>query len=51
MKMKYAGKIALLNNEDSKINFFAGEALVSGEGWPGNLGKMAINREIYCSAN
>ena len=39
-------------NEDSKnIIFLAREALISGEGWPGNLGKMAKTRETYCYAN
>ena len=39
-------------NEDSKnITFLAREALISGEGRPENLGKMAKNSEIYCYAN
>ena len=39
-------------NEDSKnIIILAREALISGEGWLENLGKMAINRETYCYAN
>ena len=39
-------------NEDSKnIFFFAREILISGEGRPDNLGKMAKNRETYCYAN
>ena len=39
-------------NEDSKnIICLAREALISGEGRPGNLGKMAKNRETYCYAN
>ena len=38
-------------NEDSKIYFFAREALISREGGPENLGKMAKNRETYCYAN
>ena len=38
--------------EDSKnIIILAREALISGEGRPENLGKMAKNREIYCYAN
>ena len=36
-------------NEDSKnIFFLAREALISGERWPENLGKMAKNRQTYC---
>ena len=36
-------------NEDSKnIIFLAREALISGEGRPENLGKMAKNEETYC---
>ena len=39
-------------NEDSKhIIFLAREALISGEGWPENLGKIAKNRETYYYAN
>ena len=38
-------------NEDSKIYFFARKALISGEGLPENLGKMAKNRKTYCYAN
>ena len=39
-------------NEDSKnIIFLAREALISEEGRPENLRKMAINRETYCYAN
>ena len=38
-------------NEDSKnIMFLAREVLISGEGWPENLGKMAKTRETYCYA-
>ena len=42
-----------LFNEDSKniIFFLAREALISGEGRPENLGKMAKSRETYCYAN
>ena len=40
------------SNEDSKkIIFLASEALISGEGRPENLGKMAKTRETYCYAN
>ena len=40
------------SNEDSKnVSFFAREALISAEGRPENLAKMAKNREIYCYAN
>ena len=36
-------------SEDSKnIYFFAREALISREGRPEKLGKMAENRETYC---
>ena len=39
-------------NEDSEnITFLAREALISGKGWPENLGEMAKNRETYCYAN
>ena len=39
-------------NEDSKnITFLAREALISREGRPRNLGKMAKNRETYCYTN
>ena len=38
-------------NEDPKIQIFSMEALISGEGWLKNLGKMGINRDIYCYAN
>ena len=39
-------------NEDSKnIIFLARDALISGEGRPENLGKMAKTRETYCYAN
>ena len=30
---------------------FAREVLISGEGRPENLGKMAKNRETYCYVN
>ena len=30
---------------------FSREALISGEGWMKNLGKMGNNRDIYCYAN
>ena len=35
----------------AKIYFLAREALISGEGRPENLGKMAKNRETYRYAN
>ena len=38
-------------NEDSKNIIFSREALISGEGWPENLGKTGNNRDIYCYAN
>ena len=39
-------------NEDSKnIILLARKALISGEGRPGNFGKMAKNRETYCYAD
>ena len=38
-------------NEDPKNIIFSMEALISGEGWPENLGKMGNNRDIYCYAN
>ena len=38
-------------NEDPKNINFSREALISGEGRPGNLGKMGNNRDIYCSEN
>ena len=39
-------------NEDSKnIIFLTREVLISGEGQPQHLGKMAKNSEIYCYAN
>ena len=38
-------------HEDSKYIFWAKEALISKEGRPENLGKMAKNRETYCYAN
>ena len=39
-------------NEDSKnIFFLATEVLISVEGRPGNLEKMAKNREAHCYAN
>ena len=39
-------------NEDYKnIILLAREVLISGEGRPKNLGKMAKNRETYCYAN
>ena len=45
-------RVDSLSIEDSKnIIFLAREALISGEGRPENLGKMAKNREIYCYAN
>ena len=41
-------RIASPFNEDSKnIIFLASEVLISGEGRPENLGKLAKNREIY----
>ena len=33
------------------INVFARDALISEEGRPENLGKMAKNRETYCYVN
>ena len=39
------------NKDPKNINFFSREALISGEGWPENLGKMGNNRDIYCYAN
>ena len=51
----YENEIHLVDspfNEDSKnIIFLTKEALISGEGRPENLGKMAKNRETYCYAN
>ena len=45
-------RVDSLFNEDSKnINFLAREALISGERWPENLGKIAKTRETYCYAN
>ena len=38
-------------NEDPKIIIFSREALILGDGWPENLGKMGNNRGIYCYAN
>ena len=38
-------------NEDPKNIIFFKEALISGEGRPENVGKMGINRDIYCYAN
>ena len=38
-------------NEDPKNIFLSREALISGEGRPENVGKMAYNRDIYCYAN
>ena len=38
-------------NEGSKIDLFAWETLISGEGRLENLRKMAKNRETYCYAN
>ena len=37
-------------NEDSKIAVFSRNALISGEGRPGNLSKIG-NRDIYCYTN
>ena len=39
------------NKNPKNINFFSREALISGEGWPENLGKMGNNKDIYCYAN
>ena len=39
------------NEESKKIFFLAREILISWEGRPKHLGKMAKNREIYCYAN
>ena len=51
----YENEIHLVDspfNEDYKtIIFLAREALISGQGWLENLGKMAKNRETYCYAN
>ena len=48
--VSYENKINMADspfNEDSKnIFFLAKEALIFGEGWPENLGKMAKNREL-----
>ena len=47
-KASYENQIHRVNcpfNEDSKMFFFFREALILGEGWPENLGKMAKNRE------
>ena len=38
-------------DEDPKNIIFFREVLISGEGWPENLGKMGNNRDIYCYAN
>ena len=38
-------------NKDLKNIIFSREALISGEGWPENLGEMGNNRDIYCYAN
>ena len=38
-------------NEDPKNNFFFWEALILGQGWSENLGKMGNNKDIYCYAN
>ena len=39
------------NEDQKKINIFSREALISGEGRPGNLGKVGNNRDIYFYAN
>ena len=45
-------RVDSLFNEDSiNIIFLAKEALISGEGWPENVGKMAKTRETYFYAN
>ena len=51
MKMKFTEEIALSRRIPKNIIFVATEALISREGWPENLGKMAKNRETYCYAN
>ena len=38
------------NKDPKNINFSQGGPNF-GEGWPGSLGKMGINRDIYCYAN
>ena len=38
-------------NENDQNIIFPREALISGEEWPENLGKMGNNRDIYCYAN
>ena len=38
-------------NEDPKNIIFSREALILGEGWTENLGKMGNNRDIYCYAD
>ena len=40
-----------LNENSKNITFLAREALILGEGWPENLGKMAETRETYCYVN
>ena len=45
-KLNEIHKVDSPSNEDPKnLNFFT-EALISGEGWPENLGKMDNNRDI-----
>ena len=39
------------NGNSKNIIFLAREVLISEEGQPENLGKMAKNRETYCYAN
>ena len=51
----YENKIHRIDSpfkDNSKnIFFLAREALISVEGWPENLRKLAKNRETYCYAN
>ena len=42
---------SLFNEDSKKVIFLAREALISGDGQQGNLGKMAKNRKTYCYAN
>ena len=54
IKFSSSFKLNEIHRVDSPFNenvIFSREALISGEGWPENLGKMGNNRDIYCYEN
>ena len=50
-KLKEIDTVESLFDENPKNIIFPREALISGKGMPGNLGKTGNSRDNYCYAN